>query len=1139
MASRTIDGPGSGLGPLVPGKPRPTPIRRGRPKAPIPKGLAASLAVFLLLSLMVVASRPAAAVSGTLEVIQSGLKEPGPLAFAPDGRVFFGERPTGKIWIIENGSVLPNPFYTFANVSDYHDEGLLGLALDPSFPTTPWVYAYYTFKDGANGTVYNRIVRIHATGNSGESVEILLDRIPNGEWHIGGPIKFGPDGKLYALTGDTSNAATAQNLMSLAGKVLRLNPDGSVPDDNPFVGNSSADPYIYTYGHRNLFGIAFHPITGDAYVTENGPECNDEVNLLIPGRNYGWGANWTCSNPPPNPINTNRDGPNPVLPLISYTPPIAPTHAIFQTGPSFAAWHGDFFFGTWNDRDVHRLHFAPDYRTVLSDEVIVTLPASDPYGVIGVGEALDGSIWLTGTTTIYRFYDTSVPPIASFTASSSTPLVGDTVTFNGSGSFDPDGSIQSYSWDFGDGFSASGVVVTHTYSTYGEYEVTLVVTDFDNLTGSETASIRVLALPSALFAFGPPKPLEGASVTFDASKSTDPDGNISEYRWEWGDGSDPSLATQSVADHTFAKFGEYLVKLTVTDTDGLTDSTSASVRVFAPPSAAFTFSPASPHAGQVVTLNGSASFHPDSQIVSYEWDLGDGSTGTGPIVQHRFSAAGSYLVALTIMESEGFTATAYDTLSVNASYPPVASFAVSSALVSPGTEVTFNASQSTDPQGSILAYTWDFGDGTTGADMTTVHTYPDSGAYTVTLTVLDDASLTGSTSRVLIVNAPPVAAFAFSPLAPFAVDTIVFNGSTSSDPEGSLVGFEWTFGDSSPMVTGREVSHAYAQAGTYLVTLRVIDSVGQTDTRSMNVIVRQDQPPVAVLAISRVRVNPDELVTFDASASTDRDGSIASYSWDFGDGMGDQGVSVVHAYTAPGTYRITLTVTDNRGASNDAVGYINVNAPPAASFNATPTSAYPGVYISFNASESSDPENAIVSYHWDFGDGVTAEGVTTLHAFAGHGSFAVRLNVTDDLGAYNETTRTIEIGNRGPIIESATPPASLMLNTSESTTFQVGAFDPDGDPLTYAWTVNGVPVGESSSAYEFGRNETGTFVVKVVVSDGSASADFQWVVEVRARSAPAGPTWSFTAVSLAGIAVGVPVVVLLFIVLMIRRRRSG
>jgi len=170
--------------------------------------LTASLAVFVLLSLILVSSRPAAAVSGTLEAIQSGLNSPTALAFASDGRIFFAERPNGKIWIIENGSVSPNPFYTFENVSDYHDQGLLGLALDPSFPSTPWVYAYYTLRDIANGTVYNRIVRVHATGDTGESVQVLLDRIPAGEWHIGGPIKFGPDGKLYALTATPTTRQT-------------------------------------------------------------------------------------------------------------------------------------------------------------------------------------------------------------------------------------------------------------------------------------------------------------------------------------------------------------------------------------------------------------------------------------------------------------------------------------------------------------------------------------------------------------------------------------------------------------------------------------------------------------------------------------------------------------------------------------------------------------------------------------------------------------------------------------------------------------------------------------------------------------------------------------------------------------------
>jgi glucose/arabinose dehydrogenase/PKD repeat protein len=1115
---------------------------RGRDRGLRPSlanALAVSLAVCLLLSVILVISRPGAAVSGTLEAVLSGLREPDSLAFASDGRVFFGERPTGKIGIIENGSLLPDPFYLFQNVSDYHDQGLLGLALDPSFPSIPWVYAFYTLRDTANGTNFDRIVRIQASGDTGGSVEVLLDHIPTGEWHIGGPIKFGPDGELYALTGDTFQAATAQNLSTLAGKVLRLNPDGSVPADNPFVGNASANPYIYTYGHRNLFGIAFHPVTGKAYVTENGPECNDEINLLVPGRNYGWGANSTCSHPPPDPLNTNRDGPDPVLPLIFYTPPIAPTNAIFYTGSSFAAWHGDFFFGTWNQRDVRRVHFAaPDYETVLSDDVVVTLPSSEPYGIIAFEQGVDGAIWLGSTTTIYRFYDTSLPPVASFTASSSTPLIGDSVIFNGSGSYDPDGSIASYAWDFGDASSAAGSVATHSYSTYGVFYVTLVVTDFDNLTASQTASIRVLAFPTASFAFGPPKPLEGASVTFDASNSTDPDGTITQYEWNWGDGSNSTVSVSSFAQHTFATFGQYTVGLMVTDSDGLTNTTSAEVHAFAPPSAAFTINPTSPRAMQAVTLNGSGSADPDGTIALYEWDFGDGANGTGPTVQHTFAAGGNYSVVLTVTDSDGFTATFSDTVSVSPMDPPEASFAESATLVSPGTNVTFDASGSSDVDGTVVGYTWDFGDGTIGSGVTAVYAYPVSGSYIVTLTVLDNDGLSSSTSHVIVVNAPPTAAFAIFPAAPFVGDAVVFNGSSSRDPEGSLSAFVWDFGDTTPTATGVNVTHAYTQAGTYVGVLQVTDSVGWTDTKSMNVVVRQNQPPAAVLAMTPVRVNPGDSVTFDASGSTDSDGSIVSYSWSFGDGATAQGVTQVHAYQAPGAYTVALTVTDDRGASGTASGTVQVNAPPVASFAAAPTSAYPGVYVSFNASASADPDSAIVSYHWDFGDGTTAEGVEVLHAFVRHGLFTVRLVVTDDLGAQNETTQTMVIGNRAPVIDYASPQTPLVANVSESLTFQLNAADPDGDALTYTWTVNGVSVSESSPSYAFVRNATGTYVIKVVVSDGSANASFQWVVEVRERAAPPVSPWSVTSIALIGGALGVALVVLLLVVLMVRRRRS-
>ncbi|TLY38686.1 MAG: PKD domain-containing protein, partial [Nitrospirae bacterium] len=858
-------------------------------------------------------------------------------------------------------------FYTFANLATYHDQGLLGLALDPSFPSAPWVYAYYSYDDVANGTTSNRIVRIQATGNSGGSMDVLLDGIPSGVWHIGGPIQFGPDGKLYAVIGDSYVWANAQNLTNVAGKVLRLNPDGSVPSDNPFVGNASANPYIYTYGHRNNFGIAFHPVTGAAYVTENGPECNDEVNLLIPGRNYGWGPSWTCVPPmPPPPLNTNRDGPNPVLPLVWYSPNIAPTNAIFYDGPDFAAWQGDFFFGTWNTRNVHRLHLAPpNYDSVVSDDVVLTLPSSASGGVVEVEQGLDGAIWLTDPDTIYRFYDTLAPPVASFTVSSSTPLAVDVVTFNGSASYDSDGSIESYAWDFGDGSSASGALVTHGYATYGVYNATLVVRDFDNLTGSQTTSIRVLAMPTASFAFGPPKPLEGAAVTFDASNSTDPDGSITDYQWDWGDGSGSAVSVSSVAQHTFATFGQYAVNLTVTDSDGLTNTDSLMIQVYASPAAVLAFSPFSPRAGEAVTLDGTGSSDADGTIVQYAWDFGDGATASGPTVAHTF-AAGNYSVTLTV------------------------SIAV-------------------------------------------VHAYPVSGLYTVTLTVLDNDGLANSTTQDVQVNAPPVAAFAILPTAPFAGDAIAFDGSASRDPEGSLATFAWDFGDSTSGAAGMIVSHGYAQAGTYLVRLVVTDSVGLTDTKSMNVVVRQNQPPVAVLTPTPARVNPGQPISFDASGSTDSDGSIVSYSWSFGDGATADGALRVHAYTAPGTYTVALTVTDDRGAFQTAFVAVQVNAPPVASFAAIPGSTYPGLYVTFNASASVDSDSVIVSYHWDFGDGTTATGAVVVHAFADHGSFAVGLIVTDDLGAHGQATMTIEVGNRAPIVESTSPQDSLVVNASEST----------------------------------------------------------------------------------------------------------
>jgi len=335
-----------------------------------------------------------------LTPVQTSLAWPIALAFASDGRVFFAERNTGSIRIIEAGAILPTPFYTLTGTATAGERGLLGLALDPDFPSTPNVFAYQTYNDAANGTIYNRIVRIVANGNVGTSATVILQMPPLSAAtnHNGGVIAFGPDRKLWAVVGENANPSLAQDRMSRLGKVLRMNSDGSPPPDNPFYGSLSVENLIYTYGHRNMFGIAWHPITGRVYVTENGPACNDEVNLLSAGDNYGWGPAATCSTPPAPPGNTNQDGPSPVMPIDWWTPTIAPTNAAFFTGSLLPQSRNDLMFGAYNDARLRDLALSADGTSVVKESIVLTAPS----GILDVEMGLDGFLWVTTASTIYR-----------------------------------------------------------------------------------------------------------------------------------------------------------------------------------------------------------------------------------------------------------------------------------------------------------------------------------------------------------------------------------------------------------------------------------------------------------------------------------------------------------------------------------------------------------------------------------------------------------------------------------------------------------------------------------------------------------------------------------------------------------------
>jgi len=532
-------------------------------------------------------------------------------------------------------------------------------------------------------------------------------------------------------------------------------------------------------------------------------------------------------------------------------------------------------------------------------------------------EAFDNAGNNAKTSTFgYTVIIPNIPPIAEFSESASIVYTGEVINFNASDSYDPDGYIASYSWDFGDGTTDSGVTVSHSYVDDGEYSVTLKVVDNRGATDSKTAVKLVKNRPPIASLMGYVVSCEKEEiVTFDASSSYDLDGTIVEYFWDFGDG---STATGVKVSTAYTESGAYTVTLTVTDDDGATDTiaTSKIVRNKSPV-AIFTESAETVYINETISFNAAESYDPDGTIVNYSWDFGDGNTGTGITVSHAYSDNGFYLVTLTVTDNDGATASAHATKTVM-NRPPVASFTETAETVNTDETISFDASDSSDPDGSIVNYSWDFGDGAKGTGVSVQHAYPQDGTYTVTLTVTDDDGATDTTSATkTVLNRIPIASFTESAETVSSGESIHFDASESHDPDGTIVNYLWDFGDGNTAVDV-EVDHAYEDDGVYTVTLTVIDDDDATGlaTATKNVLNRS---PVASFTENATIVSKDEAIHFDASESHDPDGIIINYLWEFGDGNTAIGVTSDHAYSEDGNYTVTLTVIDDDGASASLV----------------------------------------------------------------------------------------------------------------------------------------------------------------------------------------------------------------------------
>lgn len=209
-----------------------------------------------------------------VEVIGEGLEIPWEIAPMPDGRFLVTERP-GRVLILGEGEI-----YNI-DVEHVGEGGLLGIEISPEFETNRHIFIYYTYRDG--NQIFNRVSRFIFEESTLSDETYILDEIPGARVHNGGRIKFGRDDKLYITTGDAQIPELSQDINSLAGKILRINPDGSIPEDNPFENSP-----VFAYGLRNPQGLAWHPISGDLFASDHGPTSQDEINLILPGENYGW-----------------------------------------------------------------------------------------------------------------------------------------------------------------------------------------------------------------------------------------------------------------------------------------------------------------------------------------------------------------------------------------------------------------------------------------------------------------------------------------------------------------------------------------------------------------------------------------------------------------------------------------------------------------------------------------------------------------------------------------------------------------------------------------------------------------------------------------------------------------------------------
>lgn len=557
--------------------------------------------------------------------------------------------------------------------------------------------------------------------------------------------------------------------------------------------------------------------------------------------------------------------------------------------------------------------------------------------------------------------------------------------------------ITDWEWHFGDGGTSNAQNPSHTYATWGDFNAWLVATSSAGCSDTMWHMIHVDTLPYVDFAWDTVcvgDPTHFTNLSYGRGSP------IVGYDWDFGDGSTSTLEDPV---HTYGTAGIFSVTLIVTDANGCIDSITHNVPVSPPPIPDFEADTACEGSATLFT---DLSVAPFGNIVSWDWDFGDGS-GTSNLQNptYLYPDSGTWLVTLVVTTNIGCTDSI--TLPVYVSPLPVAEFTFDTVCA--GSPTAFvDASQGFG--WPITGWQWDFGDGNGSALQNPTHVYAGPGQYVVTLIVSNPFACSDTVSHIITVDSIPDANFSASVVC--LNDPTIFTD--LSVPHGSpIVSWDWDFDDGNSSVL-QNPTHLYAGPGTYNVTLVVTSASGCMDSITLPVVVNP-LPDAGFIVLSACEGDP--VVFTDTSHANG--GTIVSWDWDFGDGAGNSSVQhPQYIYGDTGTYWVTLIIFNSNGCSDTVVNPVNYFPRPVAAFQFDTSCAGQPIHFTDLSQPNGSP---ITSWDWDFGDGNSSVLQHPVHPYASSGTFTVTLIVSNASGCADTITHQVIADSLPEPLFTATP----------------------------------------------------------------------------------------------------------------------